>query len=93
MSRKPVPYATLIRIARELSTAYVALETATALAHAVRGPRSIPVQRGLKAMLATDAVRASIEPLLNAWVTGDMSMRVLYGHAAIAPPAPDEDGE
>ncbi len=83
--RRPMPYPHLFSVSRELATAYRAVETATAILHNDRGPKSVPVQRGLKAMIAIDKLRESIEPIVRQGVTSDAAaVLVVYGRDALA---------
>ena len=84
---RSVPYPHLVHVARELTTAYHSIETATTILHNNRGPRSVAVRRGLAALVAIDKLRESLEPLARVWVASDASVTgLLYGHEAIARP-------
>jgi hypothetical protein len=93
--RRTIPFPHLVRIARELSSAYTAVETATAILRTDRGPNSVPMRRGIKAMVAIDEIRQSLEAPVRVWVASDAAVtRLLYGHDAVARPTElDEDGE
>jgi len=87
-------YAHLVRVARELTAAYPAVEIATELLHVDRGANSIPARRGLKALVAIDEVRVSVEPLVRPWVASDAAaMMVVFGRDALALAKPGSEDE